>query len=504
MATKVQWFTRPRGSVRWRHAVRGLVAAGAALALGSVTQAFAAERSLVRISEDPFTNATSQHRTEVEPDTFSAGETMVSAFQVGRFFNGGASDIGFATTHDGGHRFVHGFLPGVTVFSTPAGPYARASDASVAFDLRHRTWLVSYLGILDTGVVDVLASGSRDGVHWGMPVAVARLNTFLDKNWTVCDNSRRSRFFGNCYTEFDIASQRDLEQMTTSTDGGRTWGAPKATADAVHGIGGQPLVQPDGRVVVPFNGAGPNRGSVRAFTSDDGGGSWNASVVVSPLTAHRVAGGLRAPSLPSAEMDHQGRVFLAWQDCRFEAGCSANDIVLSTSTDGTAWSPVRRIPIDAVGSGVDHFTPGIGVDRFSAGDRTRLALTYYFYPAADCTAATCQLQVGFVSSTSGGRTWTRPERLAGPMQLSWLPATSQGVMVADYISTSFVEEDDALGVFAVASAPEAANVFDQPMFSAREEVRGGHVPALDDPVLFTGGGAPGGGQEAPIAEQTAF
>jgi hypothetical protein len=39
---------------------------------------------LTRVSTDPYTNTTSQHRTEVEPDTFVAGNTIVSAFQVGR------------------------------------------------------------------------------------------------------------------------------------------------------------------------------------------------------------------------------------------------------------------------------------------------------------------------------------------------------------------------------------------------------------------------------------
>ena len=49
----------------------------------------AAAVPLTRVSADPFTNATSQHATEVEPDTFANGATVVAAFQVGRFFNGG-------------------------------------------------------------------------------------------------------------------------------------------------------------------------------------------------------------------------------------------------------------------------------------------------------------------------------------------------------------------------------------------------------------------------------
>jgi hypothetical protein len=41
------------------------------------------------VSTDPYTNAASQLQTEVEPDTFNFGSTIISAFQVGRIFGGG-------------------------------------------------------------------------------------------------------------------------------------------------------------------------------------------------------------------------------------------------------------------------------------------------------------------------------------------------------------------------------------------------------------------------------
>ena len=480
-------LARRARSARWLGAI-GLVAA---LVLGA-SPAAAGDKGVVQISDDPFTNATSQHRTEVEPDTFAFDQTWVSAFQVGRFFNGGASDIGFATSIDAGNHFQQGFLPGVTTFSQPAGPYDRASDPSVAFDLRDHVWLISYLAIHQppgqpTGVVDVLASRSFDGVHWDLPVPVATLNVFLDKNWTVCDNSPSSPHFGNCYTEFDIASQRDLEQMTTSVDGGLTWGAPQATGDAAHGLGGQPLVQPTGRVVVPFEGVGPTRG-MRAFTSNDGGQSWGASVVISPITARRVAGGaVRTSPLPTAEVDALGRVYVVWQDCRFEAGCGYNDMVLSTSDDGTTWSALRRIPADPVGAGVDHFIPGLGVDALSFGDHARLALTYYMFPSNTCTVATCQLEVAFVTSRNGGATWSAPTVLTGAMNLTWVALTNQGFMVADYISTSFVAGIHARSAFAVASAPTASGAFQEAIFTADEDVHGGDVATADDPVQFVPG-----------------
>ncbi len=79
--------------------------------------------TLTRISTDPYTNPDSNHKTQVEPDTFAFGNTIVSTFQSGRFFNGGASNIGFATSTNGGETFIHGFLPSTTVNATPPGPY---------------------------------------------------------------------------------------------------------------------------------------------------------------------------------------------------------------------------------------------------------------------------------------------------------------------------------------------------------------------------------------------
>ena len=53
---------------------------------------------LLQISADPFTNTTSQHKTQVEPDSFAYGSTIVVAAQTGRFTDGGSSDIGWATS----------------------------------------------------------------------------------------------------------------------------------------------------------------------------------------------------------------------------------------------------------------------------------------------------------------------------------------------------------------------------------------------------------------------
>jgi hypothetical protein len=426
---------------------------------------------LTRVSADPFTNDTSQHATEVEPDTFASGSTVLATYQVGRFFNGGASDIGFARSSDGGATWdTSSFLPGLTFnagpFADPNSPYERVSDPSVAYDAKHTTWMISSIPLFpDLSVPTVFVSLSTDGgVTFDDPVEIpapATKKVDLDKNWTVCDDHPGSPFYGNCYTEFDNFGQGDLEYMSTSSDGGDTWSVPVSPAGNPKGLGGQPVVQPDGTVIVPFESL---KGKIGAFRSTDGGATWSKEFSVSKIRFHRNSGGLRTSPLPSAEIDAGGNAYVAWEDCRFEPKCAANDIVFSSSSDGEHWSAVRRVPIDGVGSGVDHFIPGLGVDPSTSGSDAHLALTYYYYPNAACTAATCELDVGFVSSPDGGASWSPPTKLAGPMSLGDIAATSQGPMVGDYISTSFNGAGTAATVFAIGN-PHTGDVFDEGMWA---------------------------------------
>src|SRR5205085_7415626 len=120
----------------------------------------------------------------------------------------------------------------------------------------------------------------------------------------------------------------------------------------------------------------------------------------------------------------------------FRKGCTSNDIVYSKSSDGVNWTDPSRVPIDDVTSSVDHFTPGLAGDPTTSGSGTHLALTYYFYPNANC-GGPCRLDVGYISSPDGGAHWGNATQLAGPMGLRQIANTSQGPMTRDYISTSF-------------------------------------------------------------------
>ena len=438
------------------------------VALALLAAPVAANVAMTQIGSDPYTNATSQHATQVEPDTFAFGSTIVSAAQTGRFFDGGASNICVSTSTDTGLTWTIGCLPGITKHENPANPYDRVSDPVVAYDARHNVWMVSTLPILEAGGVHgagVLTSRSTDGgLTWESPVAIAdgALGS-PDKNWIVCDNTATSPFYGNCYTEWDDNGDGNRIYMSTSSDGGLTWGPRRATANNATGIGGQPLVQPNGTVIVPIDNA--NETALLAFTSTNGGASWSATTTITTISDHTVAGSLRSGPLPSAEIDAAGKVFVVWQDCRFRRGCKANDLVMTTSTNGTTWTPVVRIPIDNTNSAVDHFIPGLAVDPSTSGAAAKLALAYYFYPAAKKGkgGSTLELNVGYISSVDGGTSWSTSTQIAGPMTLSWLPNTSQGLMVGDYISTSYAG-GAAHPVVALASAP-TGTTFNQLMYT---------------------------------------
>jgi hypothetical protein len=441
------------------HPIRAIVAFAVSVVflIASTNLAFAAS-PVVQISTDPYTNTTSEHQTEVEPDTFSSGSTIVSAFQVGRFTDGGSSNIGFATSTDNGGTWTQGFLPGITKIVNSANPYDRVSDPTVAFDAKHNVWTIASLAITTSGgsvlgAAVIVNRSTNGGLTWSNPVVVhaASGSQNLDKDWIVCDSGTSSAFFGNCYVEWDDNGNGNLVQMSTSSDGGVTWGNPKTTANSATVIGGQPLVQPNGKVIVPIDNA--NETAILAFTSTNGGASWSSTVTVASIRSHTEAGSLRSGPLPTAEIDGAGKVYVVWSDCRFESGCRANDLVMSTSTNGTTWTAVTRIPANTVGSGVDHFIPGLAVDKNTSGSTAHLVVAFYYYPVSNC-GSSCQLDFGFSSSTTGGASWTTTTNIAGPITLSWLANTTEGVMVGDYISTSFAgTTGTAFPVFMNASAP---------------------------------------------------
>src|SRR5216684_3660474 len=340
----------------WRTLFRLGVAASALFGLTPAPAYAAADPppKVVQVSSDPFTNSSSQHQTEVEAHTVTAGSTVVAVFQAGRFLaDGGSSGIGFATSQNAGSTWTSGLLPGITIYDTPAG--------------------------------------------------VSSTLLFANQN----------------------------------------------------------VVQPNGDLVIV--------GGTVAVRSIDGGLTFGAPVILANLHLHAVVGMRVDFGITNVQVDAAGTLYVYWADCRFRSGCSANDIVYSTSSDALTWSSVKRIPLDKVTSGVDHFIPGLGIEAGTGGASAHLALTYYFFPKAACTFPTpdtCRLEVGFSESTDGGATWSKPRKLNHrAMDIAWLANTTPaGHMVGDYLSTAFTN-GHTVTVLAMASKP-VGSLLQEAMFAA--------------------------------------
>ena len=201
---------------------------------------------LVQASHDDCASPLSYHASQVEPSIATHGSTVVASFQVGRVYDGGACDIGWATSGDGGRTWQHGLLP-LTIYggqqTTDAGPLSRASDPSVAYDEQDGVWLIDTLGLSgNANVPGVFVNRSTDGLTWGPPIAThVAGGDSPDKNWITCDNWATSAGYGNCYEEYDDSNAGDQIKMQRSTDGGLTWSAPVNLANGqTGGIGGGP------------------------------------------------------------------------------------------------------------------------------------------------------------------------------------------------------------------------------------------------------------------------
>src|SRR2546429_7957425 len=184
------FLSHPR--FRWLNIAHLAWALAFSIALRSTVTAATPGVALLQLSSDPYTNTTSQHQTEVEPDSYSNGATIVTATQVGRFNDGGASNIGWATSSDNGATWHNGFLPGTTVFATPTGQFDRVSDPSVSYDAAHKLWMISSLAISSgsgtaVGAGVIVNTSSNGGLTWNPPVVVANANGgFFDKDWLGC------------------------------------------------------------------------------------------------------------------------------------------------------------------------------------------------------------------------------------------------------------------------------------------------------------------------------
>jgi hypothetical protein len=403
-----------------------------------------------RLSRDPYSDPGSQHETQAEPSSFTFGSTTVAVFQVGRRFDGGATNIGYAVSRDDGRTWTKGLLPGLTVTSRPPGPNARASDPVVAYDATHQVWLASTLAI-DGRTTRLTVNRSADGMTWEDALAaaeeVARQDIAFDKNWIACDNGAGSPFRGRCYLAYTHSSDDDMLALRWTTDGGLTWSA-ETDIGASPAVGVNPVVRPTGELVLTYLWE-TRPLAVAASHSTDGGVTFGAPVRIADVSSSACGiRRLRGFTLPSADVDAAGRIWVAWHDC--PAPRSPSAVFVASSRDGVTWSRPA-----AVTSGTDAVLPAIGVDAGTG----RVAIAYH-------RSREGGVDVELVESRPNVAGWGSPRRLsARTMRLEWMPDTTLGRMLGDYISVRY-SGGRPLAVWVLASEPVAGR-FRQAVYATR-------------------------------------
>src|SRR5204863_6373355 len=192
--------------------------------------------SLVRVSTDqgvsgPLTaeelttsgSVTADSQTEpmvsINP---SNDQSVVGMWQEDRWTTGGSRNLVLGTSMDGGQTWTNIPLQGVSILA--GGEFQRVTDPWVDFGPSNRAYAFS-LGFDDTGPDNGLfVSTSTDGgLTWGAPVPVIidrQFEFFNDKNALAVDNWASSPNRGNVYLAWDRLAEDPLGKPFVGTYSG--------------------------------------------------------------------------------------------------------------------------------------------------------------------------------------------------------------------------------------------------------------------------------------------
>ena len=412
-----------RTASRFRRLGIGLAAALTVVA-GASTQAHATAPPPTVLLHDNFASA--DHTLGLplatwppyEPDTTiepsiavnpANANNAVASFHEGRDPNGGAADIGFATTTDGGNTWISGNVPHLTTVVGASGTNNHASDPVVAFGPGNVVYINS-LVIDEDSVGNVNGGGlaiseSKDGgLTWEDPIVMNISNAatnlvtgnFDDKNWITVDmGTGLGHHLGRVYMFWDnqLVTQYaycdpDINVVTPGCDQLNAWstvpnGNNFYVAYNSASIGSIPLVLQDGSVEDVFNDEGGFFGQVTAQSA--GAVAWPAPLTfttqettIAPDDSGNVPAQRAGPDLPTAAVDPvSGRVAVGWSGTSLRsAGKNDPEVVVSTNNTGqTFGSPFRVDQGAPTGDLVDRYNTmlGFGADgTLRVGYRQRL------------------------------------------------------------------------------------------------------------------------------------
>ena len=344
------------------------------------------------------------------PDHLLVGANDDHVFPVGAVYQASAQ-VSFSTSFDGGRNWTTGLLP-------PGGTGAGTADPVPVFNAAFGTAHMGHTGFSNSG------SGGYT------------LNT----------------------------------QVSTSTDGGLTWGQPVVVARGIGAVGrssgaiqnDKPWLVADNNHGSPFYGRLYLAWSRYVFAkvveypiyfaySDDGGKQWSEPREISGSNAAycTFAGSARCAYsfFPTPVVLPSGRVVVHFGEVNFTgSGVVPNDydtqtMVVGSSDGGLTWSPPIHIAAQEDGAGTDYPLRALFPADYQAtqtghrfttwsvqgmtGDPVTGAL-YAFWTdnrdgLHDVTVPVTQTNVFMTKSTDGGLSWVGPTRITSGPGDRWMP-----------------------------------------------------------------------------------
>jgi hypothetical protein len=396
--------------------------------------------SNIRLGNDP-SALPSNMRAQAEPHIARATtneDFLVGAFQEGRFATGGgAVDCGYSVSHDGGLTWTRALIPNLT--QTSAGPYFRATDPVVAFDLNNNVYLETLVATdpqFISGAV-VLSKSTNGGATFASPVVAYRPGStsfFPDKEWMAVNTFPGTATAGRLLVTFSLFSNINSDgapiRRVYSDNGGATWSSASAISTETTLQGSQPLYLPNGNCVVVYWNFGTSQQPgerLEAVISTDGGQSFGSPHVITFATEYNEPLIRTGSFLPSAAADRTTQnVYVVYQTL---LGGIPRIAFIKSTNGGTTWSAPVAISDNPPGLGV--FNPAINV---SSDGRT---VTVAFYDHRNNPGSDVLVDLYLAQSFDGGANWQPNIRLTSiSTNASLAPLTFQGYMLGDYLGVA--------------------------------------------------------------------
>ena len=355
---------------------------------------------------------------------------LLVGFQEGRFVDGGARGLGFSVSTDGGKKWRTGLIPKLTTAN--GGTYRGASDPWVAFGPGNRAYYTSLLfNSLNQNNALVVSTSTDGGQTWGDPVIAHQSNNeFDDKQAIVVDNRADSPYKGRLYLGWDSVTDTDqILRVNYSADGGRTFTQPVELRTQGVNVGFIPLVGPRGVVHAVWThadilGNGLVNWEIWTARSDDGGDTWSAPSTVAQLLPTAVQDLRTSGILPSAAIDPRNGALYVVWQEDRFTPGVAQVLFTRSTNGGGSWSAPRIISDGPRNAA--NFTPGVVVNPLG-----KVGVIYS--SLRNDPARRYGVDTYLTFSLNGGRSFTKSTRLsAQTFDARFAAVTEGGFFLGDY------------------------------------------------------------------------